>query len=322
MAETSDYNPGIWKGRDSKKSRTTYDSHVGRSYSVARQAKIEPESLVPEFITTDSSCPLVILCDVTGSMGSWPATIFSKLPYLELEGKEYLGEDMEIAWGAIGDATCDKYPLQIRPFSKGLDLDKQLQQIVVEGGGGGGAKESYELAALYVARNVYTPKAEKPLCIIIGDEGFYDIIPKADATKVACANFQTPRVEAREIFQELMERFSVYLIRKPYDLGVGDQLGPRDKVIQAQWERVLGAERIVHLPNADRVVDVIFGILAKEKDRVEYFREELSERQEAHQVETVMKSLIHMIADEVAEQMIPDQEDEKDEEDEVESEED
>jgi hypothetical protein len=29
-------------------------------------------------------------------MGDWPATMFSKLPYLENEGKEYLGEDFEI----------------------------------------------------------------------------------------------------------------------------------------------------------------------------------------------------------------------------------
>lgn len=303
MSETNDYNPSHWKGRDSTAARTKYDTHVNRSYSTARSSRIDPKDLAPDSIETKSKSPMVIWCDVTGSMGTWPATIFSKLPYLELEGKEYLGEDMEIAWGAIGDATCDRYPLQVRPFTSGLALEKELEKLVIEGGGGGSKQESYELAAMYSARNILTPNAEKPICIIIGDEGFYDIANKHDITKVARANLQTNRIESAEIFKELTDKFSVYLIRKPYrDIG-GDKVSNEDLIIQRQWEQVLSPERIIHLPNADRVVDVIFGILAKEKNRVAYFKEEITERQRPDQVDTVMKSLIHMIADEVADQM-------------------
>ena len=60
---------------------------------------------------------------------------------------------------------------------------------------------------------------------------------------------------------------------------------------------MLGAEHIAMLPSADRVVDVIFGILAQEKNRVDYFRKELEGRQRPDQVDTVYKSLktIHAI---------------------------
>ena len=298
MSETADFNPGHWRGHDFSSARKTYDKHVGRSYGDAVKSDVKMEDLVPDVIETNSPSPMVILCDVTGSMGRWPATIFSKLPYLELEGQEYLGEDMEICWGAIGDAQCrDKYPLQMRQFTKGTALKDELQKLVIEGGGGGGARESYELGALYCARNISMPKAINPICIIIGDEGFYDIVNKADGEKFARTSLQG-RITGEEIFAELMSKFSVYLIRKPYGYTVENKRTRQDQAIYDQWENVLGADRIVMLPEADRVVDVIFGILAKETDRVDYFEEELTERQNADQVETVMKSLktIHQVS--------------------------
>ena len=300
MSETADFDPGHWKGHDFSSARKVYDKHVGRSYGDAVKSGVKMKDLVPESITTNSPAPLVILCDVTGSMGEWPATIFSKLPYLELEGQEYLGKKMEIAWGAIGDAQCrDKYPLQMRQFTKGTKLKKELEKLVIEGGGGGGMRESYELAALYCARNIEMPKAINPICIIIGDEGFYDVVNKEDGKKFAFSSLQS-RITGKEIFEELKRKFSVYLIRKPYDRyrTKGDDMSPNDRTIYAQWEKVLGTDRIVMLPEAGRVVDVIFGILANETDRVSYFKDELTERQKPKQVETVMKSLktVHRVS--------------------------
>jgi hypothetical protein len=298
MSETADFDPGYWRGHDFSSARRVYDRHVGRSYGDAIGSGVKMEDLVPESITTNSSAPLVILCDVTGSMGVWPATIFSKLPYLELEGQEYLGKDMEIAWGAIGDAQChDQYPFQMRQFTKGTDLKKELQELVIEGGGGVGIRESYELAALYCARNIEMPKAINPICIIIGDEGFYDVVNKEDGKKYAFASLKG-RITGKEIFEELKRKFSVYLVRKPYNIchyGDGmnsnDGMSPNDKTIYAQWEKVLGSDRIIMLPEANRVVDVIFGILANETDRVSYFEDELKDRQTDEQAKTVMKSL-------------------------------
>lgn len=287
MSESADYDPGPWKGHDFKSARSAYDTYAGRSYGDAVSAHKTAADLLPESISTDSESPLIILCDVTGSMGEWPATIFSKLPYLDIEGKTYLGQGMEICFGAVGDVNSDRYPLQMRPFSKGLDLTEQLQKLVIEGGGGGQTTESYEHGALYVSRNVKMPKAtRRPIVIFIGDEQTYTSINPASAKNFANVDL-SQNISDKEIFDELMKKCSVYLVRKPYRSSGSDI----DLEIRKHWASLLGEDRIAELPDAARIVDVIFGILAVEVNRVEYFRKEIEDRQRADQVKTVYKSL-------------------------------
>jgi hypothetical protein len=122
MSETSDYSPGDWKGYDFTAARKSYDQHAGRAYDAAKIANKAASDMVPKKLKTDAKAPVVILCDVTGSMGDWPATIFSKLPYLDNEAKEYLGPDCEISFAATADQE-DTYPLQVREFVKGRKME-------------------------------------------------------------------------------------------------------------------------------------------------------------------------------------------------------
>jgi len=284
MAETSDYDPGPWRGHDFKDARVAYDKHAGRSYGEAVAAGKKALDLVPKGIKTKSESPLVIACDVTGSMGEWPATIFSKLPYLEKEGQEYLGESMEISFAAIGDAVKgDKYPLQVRPFVQGTGLADEIKALVIEGGGGGGGQESYDLAAEYYAENVDMPNAvRRPIFIFIGDEGLYDELTPSNAQDYAQVKLKQ-NINLEEIFNNLKKTYNVYVVRKSY--------GSSDSYIQAQWARLIGEDHICPLDDANRVVDVIFGILARETGRVDYFKKEIGDRQKPEQVSVVMKSL-------------------------------
>lgn len=290
MAETSDYDPGPWRGHDFKTARARYDAHVDRSYADAKKSKVDPTALVPKSITTKSQSPLVIVCDVTGSMTDWPSVIFSKLPYLDIEGKSYLGDDMEISFAAVGDIFSDQYPLQVQPFGKGKELEEYLKKFVVEGGGGGQTCESYDIAALYYARNCEMPNAVRPIIILIGDEGLYDNVDKEGAKNWANVDL-SERMTVHYVIRELQRKFSVYAIRKMYDHGTIDGMSDLDKRLHQQWEKLLGEDHVVVLPKADRVVDVIFGILAKETGKDEYFEDEITARQRPDQVETVMKSL-------------------------------
>jgi hypothetical protein len=291
MSESGDYNPGPWSGYDFKSARAAYDVHVGRSYVDAVATGKKRKDLVAKTLSTDSDAPLVIACDVTGSMGEWPATIFSKLPYLDLEGKEYLGKGMEISFAAVGDAYSDQYPLQTRPFVTGKGLEKQLKELIIEGNGGGQTSESYDICALYYARNVKMPNAVNPIFIFIGDEGLYDFVDKEQARDWVGTSIEG-RLSSKQALEELKKKYAVYLIRKPYGTSSGDNTSGDNKRIHAQWESYLGADHIAILPEAGRVVDVIFGILAKETDRVKYFAEELKGRQKPDQVKTVLKSLV------------------------------
>lgn len=291
MSEAGDYDPGPWRGHDFKDARKAYDAHVGRSYGDALATGKTKTDLLEPSLKTKSTNPLAIICDVTGSMGEWPAVMFSKLPYLEIEGKEYLGKDMEISFAAVGDAYSDNYPLQVRKYASGKDLEKRLKELVIEGNGGGQTCESYDLAALYYARKVEMPDAIKPITIFIGDEGLYDLVNPDQAKTLLGMSLE--KVSSRDVFEELKRKSAVYLIRKPYGSGDSDSTNQR---IQAQWESYLGADHVAMLPEAGRVVDVIFGILAKETSRVDYFRKELKGRQTPKQVDTVLKTL-HTIHD-------------------------
>lgn len=295
MSEAGDYEPAAhWHGHDFNSARKAYHAVVDRSYDDAKKKKLSVEDLVPKSLVTESEAPLVIAVDVTGSMGEWPATIFSKLPYLEFEGKEYLGDHMEISFCAVGDSHSDDFPLQVREFAQGADLKKELEALVHEGGGGGSSEESYDLAALYYARSVSMPGAiRKPLFIFVGDEGVYSVI-SSDADEW-CRMDVEKRLTPNKVFKELQEKFSVYIVRKPYGCD-GNESSPANDRIQRQWEKFLGEERVISLPEPGRVVDVIFGILANETGRVEYFEDELRERQGPDKdgdkkIKVVLKSL-------------------------------
>jgi len=281
MSEDYDYNPGAWKGHDFSSARKTYDAHAGRSYAKAQTSGVTAADMVAESLHTDSENPLVVMVDVTGSMGRWPATMFSKMPYLEIEGKEYLGDDMEISFGAIGDhKTGSKYPVQTAPFTSGLDLAKQLEWLVVEGGGGANQQESYLAGALYYASNCEMPNAtRKPLFVFVADESPYDSISVADAKRVSKVDIARS-MTAKQVFALLQEKFSVYLVYKSYS-----------PASRATWASLIGEDHIADLDDADRVVDVIFGIMAKETGRVGYYRDEITGRQTAAQVDTAYRAL-------------------------------
>ena len=290
MTEAGDFDPGVWKGYDFDSARKAYDVHVGRSYEDALSSGKCRDDLVPSSIRTESESPLVIACDVTGSMGDWPATIFSKLPYLELEGQEYLGEGMEISFAAIGDCYTDDYPLQVRPFTSGKNLEKELKELVIEGNGGGQMHESYDLGALYYSRNVEIPNAISPVFIFIGDEMPYDFVDKGAAKDWAGSSLQE-RVSTGDVIEGLKQKFSTYLIRKPYDFNSRDSMSDEDQEINRSWSQYIDQEHTAILPNANIVVDVIFGLLAKETSRINYFEDELKGRQRPDQVSEVLKSL-------------------------------
>jgi len=150
--------------------------------------------------------------------------------------------------------------------------------------------ESYDLAALYYATHVEMPNALNPVFIMIGDEGLYDFVDKAQAKRWTRTNLEK-RTSTVEVFKALQQKFAVYCIRQPYSKTGTDTMSAADKKIHKQWADMLGEDHMAFLPDAARIVDVIFGILAKETGRIKYFKEEITQRQTAKQVNTAMKGL-------------------------------
>jgi hypothetical protein len=281
MAETSDYDPGDWRGHDFKSAYKDYDRHAGRAYDDAVAAgAVSPTDLVPATLSTDSDAPLVVMLDGTGSMSDWPRVIFSKLPYLDIEGKTYLGDNMATSFCVYSDACSPgRAVMQVKPFVKGLEMEKTLKEMFIPGGGGGGTEESAELAMLFYARNCEIPNAVKPIALICTDEKSYEWVDKGDAQKYAHVDTSDEtRLSTHKVVRELQRKFNVYAIIKPYSGGATDT-DPTTIAVRNHWVGLLGEDHVVSLPDPNRVVDVIFGIMAKETGKIDYFKGELTDRQ-------------------------------------------
>ena len=98
------------------------------------------------------------------------------------------------------------------------------------------------------------------------------------------------RIPTEQVFEELKSKYSVYLILKPYNNSAGDG-NVENKAVRKQWLKYLDEEHIAPLGDPDRVVDVIFGILAKETGKIDYFKKEIEERQEKDKVALTYKAL-------------------------------
>ncbi|WP_341718392.1 hypothetical protein QQG74_00835 [Micromonospora sp. FIMYZ51] len=231
------------------------------SYSDSGARKVHP-ALDPREAVRESrdsaehpqSTPIAVLFDVTGSMGHVPRTLQAKLPQLlGLLLRQGYARDPQIMFGAIGDATCDRVPLQVGQFESDNRMDDDLGRIVLEGGGGGQMMESYELALYFMARHTVTDRWEKRgrrgYLFIIGDELAY---PKVKAAEVARLIGAGPREDLplRQLVDEVTRRWDTY-----YLLPAGSHYAGNRKVLDF-WRGLLG-QHTLELDDLDAVCETI-----------------------------------------------------------------
>ena len=101
--------------------------------------------------------------------------------------KGYLAHP-QILIGGIGDATCDRAPLQIGQFESGIEIDQDLAKLWLEGGGGGQQTESYELAMYFMARKTaidcYENRGQRGYLFLIGDEMPYRRVKRKEVAGI------------------------------------------------------------------------------------------------------------------------------------------
>src|SRR5215470_12941620 len=188
---------GIWSTSVYDAAKKMRGGRGAFGYSDSGAKAVHPD-LDPRGVTTGesrdsaehpTSLAIAVLFDVTGSMGNVPRVLQEKLPQLLglLVRKGYVAHP-QIMFGAIGDATCDRAPLQVGQFESDNRMDGDLERILLEGGGGGQKTESYELALYFMARHTATDCFEKRgkrgYLFIIGDEMPYDVVDPDQAQRV------------------------------------------------------------------------------------------------------------------------------------------
>ncbi|MEU8259526.1 hypothetical protein AB0C02_02730 [Micromonospora sp. NPDC048999] len=200
------------------------------------------------------STPIAVLFDVTGSMGHVPRVLQAKLPQLlGLLLRQGYARDPQIMFGAIGDATCDRVPLQIGQFESDNRMDDDLGRIVLEGGGGGQLTESYELALYFMARHTVTDHWEKRrrrgYLFIIGDELAYPRVKVREVRRLIGDDLHE-NMPVRQIVDEVTRRWDTY-----YLLPAGSAHAGSRKVLDF-WRSLLG-QHAVELDDLDAVCETI-----------------------------------------------------------------
>ena len=209
--------------------------------------------------------PIAVLFDVTGSMGTVPRVLQTKLPQLlGLLTRKGYATDPHIMFGAVGDATCDRVPLQVGQFESDNRMDDDLARIVLEGGGGGQKRESYELAMYFMARHTdldATKRGRKGYLFLIGDEMPYPQVKPKEVAKFIGARLPEA-ISTEAIIAELQRRWEVYFII-PTAAGWGG-----DTEIRKRWRQLLG-QNVIELDDLDAVCETIALTVGLAEDTVD-----------------------------------------------------
>jgi ribosomal protein L37AE/L43A len=270
--------PGSKRGEAAERAKAsgprTYGGKTGPNEKI-----IDPKKQ----IRSESKNPIIIAVDVTGSMASWPAEIFDRLPLLFNTLSQYR-PDVEICFAAIGDAAVDRWPLQVTTFASGFDLEQLLGAIYGEGGGGD-APESYGLFAHWVNTHVEVPNAEEmPFLIVFGDITMHPTVPAAQISHYLGDKAQD--VDAIAEWQQVARKWNTWFLRRPTGKP-GDQ-------VDEQWARAIGGQKIIRIEDEQRAVDYAMGLIARSWGYFGDFQDNMRARQDEVKVEQVSK-VIKMI---------------------------
>lgn len=262
--EDTEATPLGGSGYDYASARRAYaEPGEGADHS-AKRGKTPPP--VGKEIQTESTHPLVVAVDVTGSMSSWPAVIFEKLPLFGKEVERY-APDYAISFAAVGDAYCDSEPLQVRDFDSGPALDQHIRELYPEGGGGD-APESYDLAAYYYLNHCRIEKAVQPLFIFILDAPNHQEL-KPEAVQRFVGDTVNGPLNSARLIRELAKKFIVYVVLKDFRQG-----SPTTR----HWQNLVGAPNVLPFEEPRDIVEVLIGIVAAETGAFEDFKSRASER--------------------------------------------
>ena len=255
---------GNWS-TDVYTARASYRASTGASafaYSDGGATTVHPD-LDPRGVTVresrDSddhpeSLAIGVLFDVTGSMRNVPRTLQAKLPdLLGLLLRKGYAADPHILFGAVGDATCDRAPLQIGQFEADNRMDDDLGKILLEGGGGGQMRESYELAMYFMARHTsidcHERRGRRGHLFMIGDELAYPAVKRREVARVIGDELPED-VPIAEIVRELRRTYEVYFIipEGAYHSG--------SRELRDFWQDLLG-QHVLYLDDLDAVCETI-----------------------------------------------------------------
>jgi len=203
------------------------------------------------------STPIIVAVDVTGSMGMLAETLVKRglKPLFEEVLDRRPVTDPHVMAMAVGDAWCDRAPLQVTQFEADISVARQIQDLWIEGGGGGNSYESYNLpwyfAANKTATDAWEKRRKKGYLFTVGDEPCPPVLEAEHIRSILGEGIQydMPTEDVLAMAEHYYEVFHIVVEEGSYARSRLDQ-------VMDSWLPVLG-QRVLRLSDHKRLSEVI-----------------------------------------------------------------
>lgn len=253
----------------------TFNAHAYRAFSASTRGKATDEIYTSKTIdkmldplgvklreSRDSadnprSTPLIVGLDVTGSMGMLADTMaregLGTLFTAILDRKPIT--DPHVMFMAIGDANCDRAPLQVSQFEADNRIVEQLTQIWLEKGGGGNSFESYNLpwyfAGFHTEHDSMEKRGKRGYLFTVGDEEIPQALTAAQIKRFIGDDIQG-NMNSQDMLQIAQRKYDVYHIIVEEGSHSRSHL-PR---VQKGWRELLG-QHVISLSDHKKLSETI-----------------------------------------------------------------
>jgi len=201
------------------------------------------------------SIPISIMLDVTGSMQKVPIGVQKSLPNMNKIALKVGIRDAHFLFGAIGDEFSDKGSLQVGQFEASNQMDEDLEHFWLEGNGGPYGEESYQNVFYFFARHTeidsLIKRNKKGYLFILGDELPFPVVKSSSIDSILGYNLQGVDIKTEDIVRECQQKYNVFFVI-PRDTSGGDKSS-----VAHYWERLLGAQNVIHMANATDICELV-----------------------------------------------------------------
>jgi len=258
------FDADIWANR----SATARTKSVHENFSSkAGHVDMAPHGVMRESRDSDEhpdSTPIIIALDVTGSMGHIPQyMITTGLGILFNEILNRLPvKDPQILVMAIGDAACDRYPVQVGQFESDIRVHDWLSKMYLEAGGGGNGIESYELAYWFALKHTscdaMIKRGKRGYIFTIGDECPAARLNPSQVTNVFGDSEAPPNLSFADLISEVRTAWIPYHITCA-DSGTAQYLMAHND-LKAKWADTMG-ENALYLEDHTALSELVVSLL-------------------------------------------------------------
>lgn len=214
-----------------------------------------------------NSTPVIVALDVTGSMGMLAdviareglGTLFTSI----LDRKPI--SDPHVMFMGVGDANCDRAPLQVSQFEADNRIVEQLSQLWLEKGGGGNSFESYNFpwyfAAFHTAHDSMEKRGKRGYLFTVGDEETPALLSRSQI-KQFCGDDLETELSSKEMLELAQRSYNVFHII----IEEGNHARMHLNKVVDSWTNLLG-QHVIRLSDHKKLAETIVSAIEVSEGR-------------------------------------------------------